>query len=275
MNFTSDLHVHTHLSSCAKPEATVAYYLDKAREIGLKTIGFTDHLWDSAVPGASKWYAKQDFAHISRLREELDAADKTGVDRVLFGAECEYDYKGHGVAISPAVAEQLDVLLVPNSHTHMTVVMPREYYQPRRHAEFMLEAFYDILNSEVSRYITAIPHPFAAVNCAKYPPYYPPTYPLHSISDDEFRRCFALAARKGIALEINPYNYREAPVEDIESHELSRERIRMYRIAKSEGCLFTVGVDAHGYGYHDHYHLIEPVAELIGITENDLHPLAR
>ena len=69
--------------------------------------------------------------------------------------------------------------------------------------------------------------------------------------------------------------YREAPVDDIESDELCRERIRMYRIAKSEGCLFTVGVDSHGLGYHDYYHLIEPVAELIGITENDLHPLAR
>ena len=33
--------------------------------------------------------------------------------------------------------------------------------------------------------------------------------------------------------------------------------------------------DSHGLGYHDYYHLIEPVAELIGITENDLHPLAR
>lgn len=270
MKFTSDLHIHTHLSSCGKPEATVEYYMNKAREIGLKTLGFTDHMWDSAVPGATKWYAPQNFEHIMKIREELDAADKTGIDRILVGAECEYDPWHHGVAVSPAVAEQLDVLLVPNSHTH--IVMPKAYYQPRRHAEFMLEAFYDILNSEVSRYITAIPHPFAAVNCSKY---YPATYPFHSISDDEFRRCFAAAAKKGIALEINPYNFRNAPVEDLESDELARERLRMYRIAKVEGCLFTVGVDSHSDFYHDYYHLIYPVAEALELTEKDLHPLAR
>ena len=80
MKITSDLHVHTALSSCAKPEATVAFYMDKAREIGLKTLGFTDHLWDSAIPNANGFYRPQDFAHILQIKEELDKADKTGID---------------------------------------------------------------------------------------------------------------------------------------------------------------------------------------------------
>ena len=134
MKITSDLHIHTRLSSCAKPEATVEYYMNKAREMGLKTLGFTDHLWDSAIPNANKFYVPQDFRHISEIRAELDAADKTGIDRILFGAEGEYDPWRHGVALTPEVAEQLEILLVPNSHTHM--MMPKDCYEPpRRHAD--------------------------------------------------------------------------------------------------------------------------------------------
>ncbi len=271
MKFTSDLHVHTHLSRCGKPPATVEYYMNKARELGLKTLGFTDHMWDSAIPGANKFYSTQNLEHVMKIRAELDAADKTGIDRILIGAEGEYDPRRHDVAITREVAEQLDVLLVPNSHTHMT--MPEEYYQPRRHAEFMLEAFYDIVNSEIAPFITAIPHPFSAVNCEKK--HYPRLYPYLAISNDEFKRCFALAAEKGIALEINPYQFRDIPEDDLESDELARERFRMYRIAKSEGCLFTIGIDSHSDFYHDYYHLIYPVAEILGLTEDDLHPLAR
>ena len=267
MKITSDLHIHTRLSSCAKPEATVAYYMDKAREMGFKTLGFTDHLWDSAIPNANKFYAPQDFAHISEIKAELEAADKTGIDRILFGAEGEYDPWRHGVALTPAVAEQLEVLLVPNSHTHM--MMPKDYYEPpRRHAEFMLEAFYDIVNSEVAPYITAIPHPFAAVCCSKY---YPASVPISLITDDEFKACFALAARKGIAMEINPAYFCNKTIEELNEHQM----IRMLRIAKAEGCLFTVGRDSHSQTGHTGFEAIYPTIEVLGLTEDDLHPLAR
>jgi histidinol phosphatase-like PHP family hydrolase len=267
MKITSDLHIHTALSSCAKPEATVAYYMDKARELGLKTLGFTDHLWDSAIPNANKFYAPQDFAHISLIKEELEKADKTGIDRVLFGAEGEYDPWRHGVGLTPAVAEQLEVLLVPNSHTHM--MMPKDYYDPpRRHAEFMLEAFYDIINSEIAPYITAIPHPFAAVACSKY---YPATVPVSTITDDEFKACFAASAEKGIALEINPCFFNKKTPEELDRHEL----IRMFRIAKAEGSLFTVGIDSHSQSGHYAFDAIYPTIEVLGLTEADLHPLAR
>ena len=268
MKITSDLHIHTRLSSCAKPEATVEYYMNKAREIGLKTLGFTDHLWDSAIPNANKFYVPQDFAHISRIRAELDAADKTGIDRILFGAEGEYDPWRHGVALTPEVAEQLEILLVPNSHTHM--MMPKDYYEPpRRHAEFMLEAFYDIVNSEVSKHITAIPHPFCAVCCAKY---YPTAVPISTITDDEFKACFSLSAEKGIALEINPCYFNKKTVEELSS---GNELIRMYRLAKEVGSLFTVGLDSHSMTGHAAFDSIYPVIEVLGLTENDLHPLAR
>lgn len=267
MKITSDLHIHTSLSKCAKAEATVAFYMDKARELGLKTLGFSDHLWDSAIPNANSFYRPQHFDYISQIKPELEAADKTGIDRVLFGAEGEYDPWRHGVGLSVEVAEQLEFLLVPNSHTHM--MMPKDYYQPpRRHAEFMLEAFHDILNSEIAPYVTAIPHPFAAVACSAY---YSAMVPISLITDDEFKACFASAAEKGVALEINPAFFRTATPETIQSHEM----IRMYRIAKDEGCLFTVGMDSHSQGGYFAFDSIYKVVEALELNESHLHPLAR
>ena len=106
-----DFHVHTHLSNCGHDSATIAHYVAKARELGIKKPGMADHMWDSAIPGASKWYAPQDFAHISTIREEIASVEHEGIE-FLIGCECEYDYAHRGVALSEAVAEQLDFLIV-------------------------------------------------------------------------------------------------------------------------------------------------------------------
>ena len=267
MKITSDLHIHTHISKCGKEEATVPYYMEKARELGLKTLGFSDHLWDSAVEGANSFYTGQDFDHISEIKEELAAADTTGIDRILFGAEGEYDPIHHGVALTKDVAEQLDFLLVPNSHTHM--MMPKAYYDPpRRHAEFMLNAFHEIVDSEIAPYITSIPHPFAAVKCAVY---YSNRIPISLITDDEYKSCFSKAAEKEIALEINPNFFKEKTAEEINADPMTH----MFRIAKEMGCRFTVGLDSHSRKGHDHFMCIYPVIEALSLTEQDLHPLAR
>ena len=78
-----DLHIHTRLSSCAKPEALAADYIARAKEMGLSAIAFTDHMWDSAVPGASNWYKPQNYEHICELKKELPAADPAL--KILFG----------------------------------------------------------------------------------------------------------------------------------------------------------------------------------------------
>jgi hypothetical protein len=134
---------------------------------------------------------KKSFRPISKERQLIEQANRNGAN-FLFGCEAEYSYKHHRPAISPAVAEQMDVLLVPNSHTHLT--MPKSFYEPHeKHIEFMKNAFMDIVNSDVAKYITAIPHPFMAVCCP-----YNNRMLLKEISDDDFKECFSVAAQKGI-----------------------------------------------------------------------------
>ena len=159
MRITHDLHMHTHLSFCGKDEATVENYVAQAAALGLGKLGFTDHMWDSAVPDMPWWYRQTDIqnvAHVTQLRPVLEQLRGRGVE-LLFGCEAEYDYARRGVALTEAAAEQFDFSIASSTHTHN--VMPKAFYDPpRRHAEFMLQAYEDMLDAPVSRYITAMAH---------------------------------------------------------------------------------------------------------------------
>ena len=268
MKITHDLHIHTRLSRCAKSEtAVVSNYIQNARKNGLTKIGFSDHMWDSAVPCPIPWYHTQNFPHVSALRGELSRADASDL-ALSFGCECEYDYAGHGIALTEDVAREFDHILVPNSHTHM--VMPKEFYEPyEKHARFMLDAFWDIANSPLASYVTGIAHPFAAVAC----PYDERVlYPL--ITEKQYRECFAAAREKGIALEINISCFASLPLNELASH----PALSMFEIAKDEGCRFIFGSDAHtaeAGGIQDKWATACVMAQLLNLTENDLAPAAR
>jgi HisJ family histidinol phosphate phosphatase len=251
-----DLHIHTSLSSCAVPEATAAGYIALAKEMGLETIAFTDHMWDSAIPGASNWYKPQNYEHICRLKAELPEADPSL--KILFGCETECDMHGT-VAISEEVAAQMDILLVPHSHTHMKdfVIPAATREDDAAHGMFMVKHFMHIMESPVAKYITAVPHPFAVLRC--------PTFRnlMNSIPNSALEECCAAAAEKGIALEIN------TSCIPAEEEEIRRsEFVRVFDIARQAGCRFTVGSDAHDIVGMKNLPRAEIFARIVGITED-------
>ena len=75
MNITHDLHVHTYLSACCRDKEgmTVTNVLAAAEASGLRTVGFSDHLWMNAAVPPSSWYRPQDATQIRRLRNDLYA----------------------------------------------------------------------------------------------------------------------------------------------------------------------------------------------------------
>ena len=270
MNITTDLHMHTHLSFCGKDEATVENYVAQAAGLSLTCLGFTDHMWDSAVPGMPWWYRQTDIQnveHVLQLRSVLEQNRDCGV-ALLMGCEAEYDYPGRGVALTEAAAEQFDFIIASSTHTHN--VMPKAFYDPpRRHAEFMLQAYEDMLNSPVSRYFTAMAHPVHAV-CGPYGH----ELPMAAITDDEYRRVFDLTAKKGIAVEINIkclVGHQEQFAADLEQ----QPHLRMFRIAKDCGCRFTFGTDCHFLSAQRMIRFAPQIAELLELKPEDLHPLAR
>ena len=264
MKIQHDFHIHTNLSLCAKESATLSGYVEIAKKLGLKKIGISNHFWDGKIDGAFDFYKTQDFEHISKIKPEIEALDSEDV-RIYFGAEAEYDPKGHDVSVSEEVAERLEYLLVPNSHTHMT--MPKEFYTPyEKHIDFMIRAYEDILNSKVNKYITAVAHPFSAVACP-----YDREILVELIGDDTFKRLFDKTAEKGIGFEINVASMHNKTASEVENSAM----IRMFRLAKECGLKFIFGSDAHDLERHSSYKNAQLISDLLGLKEDDIITIAK
>lgn len=272
MKIKHDFHIHTDLSLCASESAKLDNYIEISKKLSLEKIGIANHFWDSNIaPGddffRDEFYKVQNFEHILKLKPEIDKANSDDL-KIYFGGEAEYAPMHRDISVSEAVAEQLDFLLVSNSHTHMT--MPKEFYEPyQRHTDFMLQAYEDIINSKVSRYITAVAHPFCAVCCP-----YDREILINMIPDDTFKHLFDKTANKGIAFELNIAYMRDfnKSYQDIEQG----AHIRMYRLAKECGCKFIFGSDAHDATAHKRYdECTKTYIDLLELKEEDIVEFAR
>jgi len=127
MKINHDFHIHTSLSLCAKPSATLDNYIKQAKKFNLNKIGIANHFWDGKFPIDIDFYEIQNLLHIKRIKPEIENK-KNNELKIYFGCETEYDPKRRDVAISEEAAEQMEFILVPNSHTHM--MMPKNLYEP-------------------------------------------------------------------------------------------------------------------------------------------------
>jgi histidinol phosphatase-like PHP family hydrolase len=260
-----DIHVHTVLSSCSHdPQATPREYIRRAAELGLKTIGFADHLWHSAIPGASKWYAPQDMSHLLQIRAMLP--DEPQGVRVLIG--CESEYCGNGkVGISREAAEQLDFVLLPMSHFHMAgFVRPETVSQPSDVARLLVRRFIEVVELGIA---TGIAHPFLPLGFSENTDEI-----IAEISDSEFADCFGRAAEAGVSIEIQPGFFPQA---------LGREKpglhdetyMRVFSLAKQAGCYFHFGSDAHSLERLDSVLALSECVRVLGIEDGDILPCLR
>ncbi len=243
-----DLHIHTNLSACSTdPMQTVESIVDYAARHGIATVGITNHVWDREIPGASEWYAPQDFDHISRIREQIPR-DCKGV-RVRIGAETEF--AGGVIALTRAHRDALDYVLVPHSHIHMVgLVLPRDRVTDAEVASYLVESFLALVQQD---FATSIAHPFCPIG--RTPENTKAI--LDCISDDEFARCFLTAREHGTAIEINgDCLHGEA---SLAAHE------RMFAIARDCGATFTLGSDAHALAELENIYLANDLAQRLGL----------
>jgi len=258
-----DFHVHTFLSSCSSDtQAEPGAILERAAGCGLRTVGFADHMWDSSVPGASAWYRPQDYAHLSQIRQQLPE-DTHGV-RVLIG--CETEYVGSGrVGISPAVAEELDFVLVPHSHFHMEgFVRPAGVETSAGIASLLQRRFAEAVELELA---TGIAHPFL-----------PCVFPertdeiLESIDDRAFADLFGRAAERQVSIEITTGAFPSLNAGETEGHH-DEAFLRVYTLARDAGCAFHFASDTHSLAGVGKVLALAPFVRQLGITAEHLHPL--
>jgi histidinol phosphatase-like PHP family hydrolase len=260
MNITHDLHVHTYLSACCRDKEgmTVTNVLAAAEASGLRTVGFSDHLWMNAAVPPSSWYRPQDATQIRRLRNDLAALGPSPV-RVSVG--CEADMRAPGqFSITPEFAAGLDHVLLACSHFHMKdfIEQPADT-SPRAVAEHLVAFFVSGVRSGLA---TSIAHPFLPIgDTARLDAI------LGSLSDAELTDALGVAAERRVALEITVGFLPKAGPEPTFSLETP---LRLLTLAKTAGCRFTFGTDAHDLPSLDHLAGLQPLVDRLGLTDADL-----
>ena len=261
MNVTCDLHIHTNLSICAKPEATVEAYLDLCQENGITTIGLANHCWAGPMPrscGWADWYSKQSMESILALRNQKSIHDI----RILIG--CESEYLGAGVVgMTKEAASQFDYVLIPASHFHQWgFTVPGDFAgsQPQTVRDLLRRRFIEVAGLEIA---TGIAHPFIPFGFFEIEEEI-----ISGITDKAYEECFRVAAAANISVEIHHH----AVFSQIRPNDngFSSEYVRMLTIAKACGCIFHFGSDAHHPSNFKGHERMGQFAEACGITEDDL-----
>ncbi len=252
-----DYHIHSFLSSCASdPAQDEQFILAKAKELGLSRICITNHYWDSAVPGASKWYLRQNFDHIAKSLP-LPRAD--GV-RFLFGCETELD-KHMTLGCPPSRYDDFEFIIIPTTHLHMmgfTIDEADDSVGAR--ARLWGERLDALLDQPLPFHKVGLAHLTTCLINWKRKSKEEHFATLAAIDEMEAARLFTKAASRGCGIELNMNDMRNAG-EDID------KVLRLFHIAKGCGCKFYLGSDAHEPQEFDSFH------EIYGevITKLDLH----
>lgn len=258
-----DIHIHTHLSSCGDRQAFMADYIKAAKEIGLTTLGFSDHAWDRNVKGASDWYAPQDYRRLAVRYDELKNIDTEGIE-VLLGAEGEY---AAGIlGITEDAAEFTDYILVPHSHTHMKgFVLPSDCIGiPEKHANYLVKSFISLCGHEKRELFYGIVHPMYPIG-ERYE-YVEEVY--SHITDEMLRECAQAAKEAEVAIEANITVLSSVPERVLQGENCYK---RFYNACKKAGCSFFMGSDAHSVrAFTDKHNAQSYAMKVCGLDECDL-----
>ena len=257
--FDHDLHIHSQLSACSDdPAQNPQRILDYARENGLTTLCLTDHYWDAAVPGASRWYKPQDFDHISQAKP-LPQGENT---RFLFGCETDMD-KFFTLGIPRERFDDFDFVIIPTTHLHMMgfTLTEADGASPATRAKLWVRRLEALLAMDLPWYKIGIAHLACPLICNGPREDYLQTISL--IPEADMQRLFTKAARLGVGIELNPG---EMKCTDEEADTV----LRMFRIAKGCGCKFYCGSDAHHpAGLDKAKAIFELAIDRLGLEESD------
>ena len=264
----NDLHIHSQLSSCSSdPEQTPGRILQYAEENGLKTICLTDHFWDELVPGASEWYAPQNFTHICQAKP-LPQSDKV---RFLFG--CETDLDRH---LTPGISSermaQMDFIIIPTTHMHMRgfTLTEEDGADIASRAKAWVKRLDAVLNMDLPFHKVGIAHLTCRLVASPNDGYSLEDYLklLRLLPEEEMYRLFQKAAQVGVGIELNASDMGFAD-------ENAQTVLRPYRIAKKCGCKFYLGSDAHHPAkLETTMERFEKAVELLNLQEEDKFILA-
>lgn len=253
-----DYHIHSQISSCSNhPEQTNERILEYAKCYNLKEIVLTNHFWDETVDGVSNWYRPQNFEHIQKALP-LPKAD--GI-KFLFGCETEFN-KHLTLGISKERFNAFDFVIIPTTHLHMSgFTIDEKDFSVENRAKLWVTRLEALLNMDlpfkkigIAHLATQLIASSSRVDCLNA---------LSLISEDAMHSLFKKAAGLGVGIELN--------ADDMDFKDSEAEIVlRIFRIAKKEGCKFYLGSDAHQPKYLDKApQVFERAIDYLGLTEDD------
>ena len=256
-----DLHCHSTLSSCCgDANQTIQAIYDRAVQQGLETQCITDHLWDSAVPGPSNWYAPQNIEHVKQGKAELEAilAKRTDGPRMVFGCETEY-CGGNKLGLSREGFEEFDFVIIPPNHYHMVnFTRDAAINTEEAIAELFVSRLEELTKLDLPWEKVGIAH----LNCSL-------TFregdhaKVYAIMDEaRLKTVFSFLAARGAGIEINTSCFGAG------WREREEEQLRLFRIARDCGCKFYIGSDAHSIqGMEGMMEVGREVVDLLELTD--------
>lgn len=258
--FDNDLHIHSYLSPCSgDAEQTPENILKYAEKNGLRQICLTDHYWDPKVPGATTYLAQ---LNTDLLKRALPLPQADGVE-FLFGCETELDRFGH-LAIAPETYGEFDFIVIPINHFHMEgFTLPDEdFNNVPAIARRWVERFHYVMDKPLPFHKVGFAHLTCELMATEYRTQHLEVVDL--ITDEQYSAAFNRAAAAGAGIELNFETFF-----DYSDEELGR-LMRPYKIAKSCGCKFYFGTDAHHPSDFDRAkEKFEKVIDLLSLTEDD------
>lgn len=255
-----DFHIHSQLSKCSRhPEQTAERILQYAKENGLKKIVLTDHYWDNTIPCANSWYVPQDFEHISKSKP-LPKAD--GIE-FLFGCEGEVDVN-YTLSIPKEKFDEFGFMVIPTTHmqTPGFNIPEEDAKTPEGIAKAWVDRINALLDMDLPFHKIGLAHPVCYLIAGCKEEVFLST--MKALTNADIARTFAKAAKVGIGIELNSYDFRRK-----EHIELPYVR-RIFDIAKDCGCKFYLASDAHTpKDLEIAKGIFEYAVDLLGLTEDD------
>lgn len=257
-----DLHIHSYLSSCSRnPLQNPETILDYAEKNNLSTLCITDHYWDTASGFPGNWYMTQNFDHISEI---LPLPKRDGI-KLLFGCEGDMN-KERLVGIPEERFSAFDFIVVPTTHMHMKgfAIEEEDFLVAEHCAKLWVNRLDALLSSNLPFQKVGIAHLACYLINKKSDEDYLRT--LELIPSDEMHRLFEHAAKLGVGIELNGDDMRLGA-------KYGDTVMRMFRIAKEEGCKFYFGSDSHHpEEFASPLRYIKEAVETLDLTEDDKIP---
>ncbi len=264
--YDHDLHIHTHLSACSGDKRqTPEYILEYARTNKLHTVAVTDHYWDRTVPTPSPWYEPQNFDNI------VNSCPLPSYDGVKFLFGCETDMNRElTIGIPKERYNDFGFIIVPTTHMHMKgfTIYPEDADSEARKSLLWVKRLEALLNSDMPFNKVGVAHLACPLifKSAEGRGRYLKT--LELIPGVEMERLFAMAKERGVGIELNSA---DLSFSDSETDTV----LRMFKIAKNQGCKFYLGTDAHHpEDFKDAYEIFDRAITLLDLKESDKFDIA-